>query len=256
MNRITYGATLALIMTAVAAPSAGAAEDVGTGGTPLVADAAAPAQTSVAAPVVSSTRTVTLTRTQTKSVQRKVRVRPDGALGSRTRSALRRYQTQRALKPTGRPNIETLKKMRLAFAATIERRLSSTAHTTVATPAALSTAIATAQAQIGTPYRNAGTSPGGFDCSGLMVWAFKAAGIDLPRTSFEQIDEGVAVERAAIQPGDLVFFSTAGPGASHVGVATSATTVISSTTSGVMEHRLNDGYWGAAYVGARRLTAG
>ena len=52
-----------------------------------------------------------------------------------------------------------------------------------------------------------------------------------------------------------MFFSTAGPGASHVGIAVSGSTVVSATSSGgVMEHSINDAYWGGHYVGARRLS--
>jgi cell wall-associated NlpC family hydrolase len=260
VNRLAYGATLALVMTAVLAPSASA--DVG-GGTPIAPAAsavpAAPAAPAPAAPSpVSTTRSVSLTRRQTRSVQRKVNVRPDGEIGAKTRSAIRRYQARRDLKRTGRPNLETLRTMRLAFADTIERRMSKTtnAHASVpgATPAALVAALGAAQSAIGTPYRNAGTTTAGFDCSGLTVWAFQKAGIQLPRTSFEQYRLGTEVAQEQIQVGDLVFFSSAGPGASHVGIATSATTVISATSSGVMEHEIDDDYWGRHYVGARRLA--
>lgn len=272
MNRLAYGATLALIVTAVLTPSASA--DVG-GGTPTTGVAseapAAPADPAVAAPAagtpapdavapqVSTTRSVSLTRSQTRSVQRKVNVRPDGKIGAKTRSAIRRYQARRDLTRTGRPNLETLRTMRLAFAATIERRLSkaTNAHASVpnATPAALANALSAAQSAIGTPYRNAGTTTAGFDCSGFTVWAFEKAGIELPRTSFEQYRLGTEVAQEEIQVGDLVFFSSAGPGASHVGIATSATTVISATSSGVKEHQIDDSYWGSRYVGAKRLTA-
>lgn len=258
MNRLAYGATLALVLTAVLAPSATAA-DVG-GGTPItgVASEATSATTTAPAEVkVSTTRSVSLTKTQTRSVQRKVRVRPDGKIGAKTRVALRKYQARRDLTPTGRPNLETLRKMRLAFATTIERRMSSTAHSAApaATTAALGTAIAAAQSANGTPYRYGGTTTAGFDCSGLMVWAFKQAGVDLPRTSFDQFEIGTDVAKADIQAGDLVFFSSAGAGASHVGIATGPTTVISATNSGVMEHRIDSGYWASYYVGAKRLAA-
>jgi cell wall-associated NlpC family hydrolase len=112
--------------------------------------------------------------------------------------------------------------------------------------------------QAGTPYKYGGDGPGGFDCSGLTMWAYAQAGVKLPHYSFDQYTMGEPVERDAIQPGDLVFFDTAGPGASDVGIATGPTTVVSATSSrGVVEHETFDDYWGAHYVGARRLaTAG
>ena len=94
---------------------------------------------------------------------------------------------------------------------------------------------------------------GGWDCSGLTQWAMAKAGISLPRTSYSQFGVGTPVERAAIQAGDLVFFDTDGTGASHVGIATGPGSVISATTHGVMEHAISGGYWGAHYVGARRV---
>lgn len=75
----------------------------------------------------SQTRTVRLTRRQLRSVQRRVGVRADGVLGPGTRSALRRYQTRKRLKRTGRPNLETLRAMRLAFATAVEERLRAAA---------------------------------------------------------------------------------------------------------------------------------
>jgi cell wall-associated NlpC family hydrolase len=115
-------------------------------------------------------------------------------------------------------------------------------------------ALSAAMTQIGTPYRSGGTGPGGFDCSGLVSWAFAKAGISLPRTSFAQYATGTAVKSSSIQAGDLVFFDTAGPGASDVGIATGPNTAVSATTHGVMTHAIHDGYWGSHYVGARRVT--
>ena len=95
--------------------------------------------------------------------------------------------------------------------------------------------------------------PDGFDCSGLTAFAFADAGIALPHNSHGQAAMGRPVARDDIRRGDLVFFSTAGAGASHVGIATSATTAISATNGGVMEHSTTDAYWGGHYVGARRI---
>lgn len=115
-------------------------------------------------------------------------------------------------------------------------------------------ALAAARSQIGSPYSMGATGPGAFDCSGLTTYAFRRAGEALPRDSFGQFGAGRAVEKGDIRAGDLVFFSTNGPGASHVGIATGKGTVVSATSSGVMEHSMSDAYWGSQYVGARRVT--
>ncbi|MEV4420614.1 NlpC/P60 family protein [Patulibacter sp. NPDC049589] len=273
MKRLTSGVAVTLTLMLAGAPAAMAQDPAPTGGTTVSPTPGTPADgsgtttpadpsdgTTPAAPpasAVSATKTVKLTRAQNKKIQKRVHVRADGAIGAKTRVALRKYQSARKLTKTGRPNLETIKAMKMPFATTVEQKLTGTSNGTT-TPAAagdLTAVIAAAQSVIGTPYVSGGNDSSGFDCSGLVVFAFKKAGISLPRTSFEQYEEGTAVQKADIQPGDLVFFSTAGAGASHVGIATSATTAISATTKGVMEHRIDDDYWGAAYVGARRVSA-
>lgn len=113
--------------------------------------------------------------------------------------------------------------------------------------------IDAAESAIGTPWVSGGNSKDGFDCSGLTTWAFKKAGVKLPRTSFDQYEVGRAVPRSEIAEGDLVFWDAAGPGASHVGIAVSGTRAISATSSGgVMEHAIRGGYWGDHFLGARR----
>jgi cell wall-associated NlpC family hydrolase len=67
----------------------------------------------------------------------------------------------------------------------------------------------------GLPYIWGGTGPRGYDCSGLVQWAFKQVGINLPRTSAAQSRVGKPVSRADLRPGDLVFFYTP---VSHVGI--------------------------------------
>ena len=110
------------------------------------------------------------------------------------------------------------------------------------------------RAQIGDGYAYGGSGPDGFDCSGLTAYAFARGGASLPHNSQAQFAMGKAVDRDDIRPGDLVFFSTAGAGASHVGIATGRTTAVSATSSGgVMEHSTVDAYWGGHFVGARRL---
>ena len=116
----------------------------------------------------------------------------------------------------------------------------------------LAAAVKAARGAIGASYAMGGNGPGAFDCSGLTTYALSRAGVGLPRTSQAQFGVGKAVDRDEIRAGDLVFFSTNGPGPSHVGVATGRGTVISATSSGVMEHSSTDAYWGGSYVGARR----
>jgi cell wall-associated NlpC family hydrolase len=115
--------------------------------------------------------------------------------------------------------------------------------------------LAAARAQIGDGYAYGGTGPDGFDCSGLTMYAFGRAGIELPHNSHAQAGMGRAVKRGDIRRGDLVFFSTAGPGTSHVGIAVSGSSAVSATSSGgVMEHSIEDEYWGGHYVTARRIS--
>lgn len=72
-----------------------------------------------------------------------------------------------------------------------------------------------AATRIGSPYVWGATGPNSFDCSGLTSWAYREAGISIPRTSQAQISGGQAVSRADLQPGDIVAFYS---GASHVGI--------------------------------------
>ncbi|WP_327155197.1 C40 family peptidase [Streptomyces tubercidicus] len=76
-------------------------------------------------------------------------------------------------------------------------------------------ALAFARAQIGKPYVWGATGPTSYDCSGLTQAAWKAAGVDLPRTTWDQVKEGQRVATKDLQPGDLVFFYD---DISHVGM--------------------------------------
>jgi cell wall-associated NlpC family hydrolase len=76
-------------------------------------------------------------------------------------------------------------------------------------------ALAAATTQTGKPYQWGGVGPNSWDCSGLVQWAFRQAGVSLPRTSQEQARVGQAVPRWALAPGDVITFY---PGATHVGI--------------------------------------
>ncbi|WP_431991046.1 NlpC/P60 family protein [Streptomyces albogriseolus] len=76
-------------------------------------------------------------------------------------------------------------------------------------------ALAFARAQIGKPYVWGATGPGSYDCSGLTQAAWKAAGVSLPRTTYDQVNAGTTVPVSQAQPGDLVFFYD---DVTHVGI--------------------------------------
>ncbi len=81
------------------------------------------------------------------------------------------------------------------------------AGVTLTSDTAVATAITYAELQLGKPYLWGGTGPDAFDCSGLVMMAYRAAGIDIPRTSQEQWSWGPRVNASQVQPGDLVFFA-------------------------------------------------
>jgi cell wall-associated NlpC family hydrolase len=201
----------------------------------------------------------------TRAVQRAVGVAIDGVFGPQTRGAVVAFQRSHGLTADGVVGPQTLAALGLPSGAgsaaptmtTVSAPATSAAPATSSAPAASSagvqTAVAAAMSKIGAPYATAGNGPGSFDCSGLTSWAMGQAGISIPRTSFAQYGVGSAVSKDAIQAGDLVFFDSAGPGASDVGIATGPTTAVSATTHGVMNHAIFDGYWGSHFVGARRV---
>jgi cell wall-associated NlpC family hydrolase len=78
--------------------------------------------------------------------------------------------------------------------------------------------VDTAASMLGQPYRFGGAAPGGFDCSGLVVYAAAGAGIHVPRTAHEQLGFGRPIARGELQAGDLVFMHLAHKEL-HVGIA-------------------------------------
>jgi cell wall-associated NlpC family hydrolase len=125
--------------------------------------------------------------------------------------------------------------------------------------AASSTGILqTALGHRGVPYTYGGDSPAtGFDCSGFIQYVLAKHEIMVPRTAAEQFQIGRRISARDVRAGDLVFFSTVAPGASHVGLAVSATEFVHApATSGVVRvEQMQAAYWQARFVGARRLLS-
>ncbi|MFZ5823525.1 MAG: stalk domain-containing protein [Bacillota bacterium] len=116
--------------------------------------------------------------------------------------------------------------------------------------------LARARELVGLPYAWGGSSPEtGFDCSGFIVYLAGQIGADMARTSFEQYTVGTAVEQADLAAGDLVFFTTYAPGASHVGVYDGEGGFIhaQSPEVGVVRTAMTNPWWSERYIGARRV---
>jgi cell wall-associated NlpC family hydrolase len=113
----------------------------------------------------------------------------------------------------------------------------------------------TALALRGTPYRDGGADPTGFDCSGFTQYVFAQYGVSLPRAVRDQFRLGTAVKPEELAAGDLVFFATTDPDASHVAIAIGGDEFVHApSTSGVVRvERLSSRYWAPRYRGARRL---
>jgi len=116
-------------------------------------------------------------------------------------------------------------------------------------------ALAIAASMIGTPYRYGGTSPRGFDCSGLVYYAYSRIGIQTPRTTREQYRQIQRIRMSELQPGNLIFFTLSGNRVSHVGIYAGDDRFIHAPSSGksVTYSSLRNPFWQARIAGAGRL---
>lgn len=105
---------------------------------------------------------------------------------------------------------------------------------------------------LGTPYRYGGSSPTGFDCSGLVYYSHLQAGIELPRTARDQRTHSRPVPGRQLQPGDLVFFRLSGRKVDHVGIYAGNGRFVHAPSSGkqVSMASLDNPYWRQRMVGA------
>jgi cell wall-associated NlpC family hydrolase len=108
--------------------------------------------------------------------------------------------------------------------------------------------------EVGVPYRWAGESPAtGFDCSGLVRWAYGRVGIDVPHSSYALYGVGRRVPASRMAPGDILFFS----GLGHVGLYLGNGRMVHAPETGrtVEVVRLSAAGYGSRLVGARRVAA-
>ena len=116
--------------------------------------------------------------------------------------------------------------------------------------------LAFAENFLGIPYVWGGTTPNpGFDCSGYVQYVYAHFGVNLYRVTWDQYAEGQSVPESDLKPGDLVFFSTYAPGASHVGIYVGNHMMIDSSDHGVAYDSIVYPYWANRYLGARRIIA-
>lgn len=182
-----------------------------------------------------------------RSVQRQLGVTADGVVGPQTRAAIKAFQSSHGMTADGQLSAQLVTALGDGGGGT-------TQQSPPAASGKSASAVQAALSKVGAPYSYGASGPSSFDCSGLVMWAFRQVGVTLPHSSFAQYGMGQSVGRGQIQAGDLVFFNTAGSGASDVGIATSATTAVSATSHGVMTHPILSGYWGSHFVGARRIA--
>ncbi len=115
--------------------------------------------------------------------------------------------------------------------------------------------VDSATAMLGQPYRYGGAAPGGFDCSGLVVYATAGAGLRLPRTAREQLHSGSPIGRRDLQAGDLVFMHLARKEL-HVGIAIDGDRFVHAPSRGgyVRIDSLSAPPYARGYLAARRIV--
>lgn len=118
------------------------------------------------------------------------------------------------------------------------------------------TILQTALGLRGVPYRNGGSDPGGFDCSGFTQYVFAQVGTHLPRDTREQFQKGAKIKRDDLQPGDLVFFATTSKHVSHVGIVLDDTHFVHAPNArGVVRiESMELPYWKRRFVGVKRMV--
>jgi murein DD-endopeptidase len=121
--------------------------------------------------------------------------------------------------------------------------------------AAAERAAEQAAKMVGRPYRYGGSSPAGFDCSGLVLYSFRHAGVALPHNTVRQRAASRLIKVAELQRGDLLFFDQEGKKNSHVGIYLGDGRFVHAPSSGksVRSDALSNPYWKKHLSEVRRI---
>lgn len=171
-------------------------------------------------------------------------VQADGQYGPSTAEAVKAFQKTQGMESDGIIGRATYMALLGKDMPTVSRGTNNVARRIVSN----------AMQYLGAPYVWGATGPYGFDCSGFTYAMFAGAGISLPRMADEQFEVGRPVSRSSLRPGDLVFFTTYEPGASHVGIYIGNGNFIhASSVADVTITSLSKSYYAERYLGARRM---
>ncbi|MEK1829258.1 NlpC/P60 family protein [Priestia megaterium] len=172
-----------------------------------------------------------------------------GYFGSITTSAVKSFQRANGLLVDGEAGPDTLNKLNSSSSSS-SKPSTSTGSSTSSSSA--SKVISYGKRFMGTPYVWGGSTPSGFDCSGFLNYVYRnAVGVNLPRTVAAIYQTGTRV--SSPQPGDIVFFETYKPGASHAGIYLGNGQFLNASSSqGVTISSMSNSYWSKRYLGAKR----
>lgn len=194
----------------------------------------------------------------------------DGVYGAETEQAVAEFQRDQKIRITGivnnatwralqnskkRPWGSSIKKPAIYNHSTTQKLPLAPNNQPILARSKVNSLLQTARSYLGTPYQFGGSTPKAFDCSGYLQYIFAQNGIAIPRTADEQYKLGQRTYSSTqLEPGDLVFFTTYEPGASHCGLYLGGGEFIHASSSGVRVDKLSNSYWAPKYYGGKHIV--